>query len=81
MAQKKSPPNFENALAELEKLVERLEKDEITLESSLQDFERGIELTKACQKALDDAEQKVRLLTEESGQFKLDPFSDHDPET
>jgi exodeoxyribonuclease VII small subunit len=68
---KKTPP-FEEALAELESLVETLESGELPLEESLKTFERGVELTRNCQKALDDAEQKVRILSNESG--ATEPF-------
>jgi len=56
--------NFESAIAELESLVEEMEQGEISLEDSLKKFERGIELTQTCQKALQDAEQKVQILIE-----------------
>jgi len=69
-----SPPSFEQAIAELEALVDTLEKGELTLEESLAAFERGIGLTRACQKALDEAEQKVRILTEKSDTAELEPF-------
>ena len=63
MARKKTQAlDFEAALSELEALVERMEHGDATLEASLQDFERGIELTRACQAALADAEQKVQIL-------------------
>jgi len=70
-----SPLNFEIALQELEALVERMEKGEISLEDSLRDFERGIELTRACQKALQEAEQKVQILVEKDGRLTLEPFA------
>ncbi|MEO6696374.1 MAG: exodeoxyribonuclease VII small subunit [Gammaproteobacteria bacterium] len=73
----KKPPsslNFEQALHELEALVERMEQGEISLEDSLKDFERGIELTRTCQKALQVAEQKVQILMEKNGQTKIEPF-------
>ena len=41
---------------------------------SLKDFERGIALTRACQKALAEAEQKVKILTQKNGQEELQPF-------
>jgi exodeoxyribonuclease VII small subunit len=72
----KSPPSFEQALTELESLVDTLEKGELTLEESLAAFERGIGLTRTCQKALDEAEQKVRILTEKSAEAELEPFED-----
>lgn len=72
---KKQPLNFESALKELETLVERMEKGEISLEQSLKDFERGIELTRTCQKALKEAEQKVQILMEKDGQADVQTFN------
>lgn len=72
---KKQPVNFEEALKELETLVERMEKGEVSLEDSLKDFERGIALTRACQQALQEAEQKVHILMEKDGQTSIEPFS------
>lgn len=56
--------NFEAAIAELESLVEEMEQGDISLEESLKKFERGIELTRTCQQALQEAEQKVQMLIE-----------------
>lgn len=64
----KKQPNFESALAELETLVETLEQGDISLEESLKLFERGVTLTRNCQKALQEAEQKVQILLEKSGE-------------
>ena len=61
---KKKTSDFEATLAELETLVDEMEHGDISLEDSLKKFERGIELTRTCQKALQDAEQKVRMLVE-----------------
>jgi exodeoxyribonuclease VII small subunit len=55
-------PDFEAALAELEEIVARLEQGELPLEESLRQFERGVVLTRLCQKALGDAERKIRVL-------------------
>jgi exodeoxyribonuclease VII small subunit len=57
--------DFESSLEELESLVEKLEKGDLPLEESLKEFERGIALTRNCQKELKEAEQKVRILTEQ----------------
>ncbi len=54
---------FEQALAALEELVERMEGGDLSLEESLQSFERGVRLSHTCQKALKTAEQKVEILT------------------
>ncbi len=74
MARKPKSFNFEKSLAELETLVETMENGEISLEDSLKHFERGISLTRACQKALEEAEQKVKILMEKDGQASLAPF-------
>ena len=60
---KKSPvASFENSLNELETLVEQMENGNLSLEETLQHFERGVQLTNLCQKALSEAEQKVETL-------------------
>lgn len=59
-------PDFESSLAELEDLVERMEAGDITLEESLKHFERGISLTRLCQQALKQAEQKVQILIKDN---------------
>ena len=76
MPRKKSATLFEDSLAELEQLVEKMEQGDITLEESLKSFERGVALTRTCQKALQEAEQKVQLLLEKDGQQTLEPFTD-----
>lgn len=64
---KQKTVDFESALEELETLVERMETGEASLEDSLKDFERGIELTRGCQSALTEAEQKVEILLKKDG--------------
>ena len=59
--------DFESSLDELEGLVERMEQGDNSLEDSLKDFERGIELTRNCQTALNEAEQKVQILLQKDG--------------
>lgn len=73
---KKAQPNlsFEEALNELESLVEKMEGDEISLEDSLKSFERGVVLTRTCQEALKSAEQKVQILTGAGDDTGLEPF-------
>lgn len=57
-------PDFEAALEELEALVERMEGGALSLDESLAAFERGIHLTRRCQQALSEAEQRVQVLLE-----------------
>lgn len=73
---KKKIPSFEDSLAELEQIVTQLEQGDIPLEESLKAFEQGVILTRICQKALQEAEQKVQILTEQNGTQSLEPFTD-----
>ena len=76
MTAKKNPPlSFETALVELENLVGQLEQGELTLEDSLQHFERGIALVRSCRNTLREAEQKVEQLIERNGRLETAPFT------
>lgn len=66
MARKPKAVDFEKALAELEQQVHLLESGELSLEDALKSFETGIRLTRECQQALTEAEQKVQLLLEKA---------------
>ena len=68
--------DFEKALEELETLVETMEQGEMSLEDSLKYFERGVELTRQCQTALKNAEQKVQILINKSEQAELEAFEE-----
>ena len=77
------PPasDFERSLAELEAIVDKLEQGDLSLDESLQHFERGVQLTRICQSALKQAEQKVEILLRKSGtpdQFEAAPFDADD---
>ncbi len=72
---RKSPLNFEANLGELERLVERMERGDLTLEDSLQQFEHGIQLIRACQQALQAAEQKVQVLMRDERGEHLEEFA------
>lgn len=76
MTKKKTTPSFEDSLVELEQLVNRLERGDISLEESLLSFERGVNLTRICQKALQEAEQKVQILIDKNGSQALESFAD-----
>lgn len=78
MTKKDDSFNFEASLNELEKLVDALENGDLSLEQSLQDFERGINLTRACQTALTDAQQKVQILLTEDQQQTLADYKPSD---
>ncbi len=65
---------FEQALNELESLVEQLESGELSLDQSLKQFKRGVELTRRCQGILDLAQQTVEQLLENNDESSAVPF-------
>jgi exodeoxyribonuclease VII small subunit len=74
MARKKTAVDFEQSLGSLQALVERLESGDLSLEESLAAFEQGVALTRDCQQALSQAEQKVQQLMENNGELRIEPF-------
>ena len=70
---------FESSLKELESIVNKLEKGELSLEESLKLYEQGIKLVKFCSSQLDAAEKKIEILQKElNGQMKTVPFEEDD---
>lgn len=74
MARDSETPDFEQALAELEQLVETLEHGDLPLDEALRRFERGVELTRHCQSALKAAQQRVEILLRRNGEPESAPF-------
>ncbi|RMG54609.1 MAG: exodeoxyribonuclease VII small subunit [Acidobacteria bacterium] len=72
---------FEASLKELEEIVEQLESGDLPLEKSLELFERGIALTRACQRRLDEAERKVEMLIQQGGEYATVPFEESESKT
>jgi exodeoxyribonuclease VII small subunit len=68
MPTKQPTPNLENSLTELEQLVTKMEKGQLTLEDSMSEFEKGIHLIKQCQTTLKNAEQKVKNLSKDNNE-------------
>jgi len=66
--------NLEKALTDLEELVEELESGDLPLEKAMKKFEEGIKLTRGCQAALKEAEQKVEILLKSAGGENLKEF-------
>jgi len=66
--------DFEQALGELEAVVEKLEHGDLALEEALKQFERGIELARACQESLKQAEQKVEILLKKTDDAEPQAF-------
>lgn len=71
-------PDFEKALEELESLIEQLESGELNLDQSLQQFKRGVELTRHCQGVLEQAQQIVEQLIEPDDESSATPFERED---
>lgn len=73
-----TPPSpvaqFETSLDELEQLVQKMEKGDLTLDDSLAAYERGVSLYRQCQGALEQAEQRVRLLSDPADPDSGQPF-------
>ncbi|MDH3622192.1 MAG: exodeoxyribonuclease VII small subunit [Gammaproteobacteria bacterium] len=70
--------NLEKSLADLEELVEELESGDLPLEKAMKKFEEGIKLTRGCQTALKEAEQKVEILLKSAGGEDLEDFEVED---
>ena len=77
MGKQSKGDSFEATLEELETIVAKLEGGDLPLEQSLELFERGVQLSRQCQKRLDEAERKVEILVKgEGGEIKALPFED-----
>ena len=70
---------FEKSLRELEMIVEKMEAGDQPLETSLKDFERGMELTHQCRESLRKAELRVQELLEKAVDAEDASFEDEDP--
>ena len=75
----KKPLNLEKSLSGLESLVEELEGGELPLDKAMKKFEEGVKLTRECQAALKEAEQKVEILLQDAdGEESLQEFDSDD---
>jgi len=74
----KQKAGFEQALGELEALIEQLESGELSLDQSLKQFKRGVELTRHCQGILDQAQQVVEQLIDPDDESSAVPFERSD---
>ena len=77
MAAARRPNEFEKAFQNLEKIVQRLESEELPLDESLQLFEEGVRLSRFCHQRLEEVEKKIELiLADAKGQPVVEPFED-----
>ena len=68
---------FEEALKKLEKIVEDLEKGDLTLDEALKKYQEGIELSRACSQRLESAKKKIEVISKnKKGEFELKPLED-----
>ncbi|HEX2710750.1 MAG TPA: exodeoxyribonuclease VII small subunit [Candidatus Acidoferrales bacterium] len=68
-------PDFERSLARLEELVRRLESANLSLDEAMKLFEEGVELSRECQKQLEEAEGRVEILLKKAdGKVVAEPF-------
>ena len=79
MARKPKEAGFETTLAELEELVARMEAGDLPLDEALRSFERGVQLTRECQAALQAAQQRVQVLTQTAAGPTLEDFAPDGP--
>ncbi|HEX7720365.1 MAG TPA: exodeoxyribonuclease VII small subunit [Woeseiaceae bacterium] len=63
----KKPLNLEKSLEQLESLIDELESGDLPLDTAMKKFEEGVRLTRSCQSALKDAEQRVEILLKSTG--------------
>jgi exodeoxyribonuclease VII small subunit len=73
---KKTPLKFEDTISQLEALISKMDEEGVSLEDTLAAFEQGINCTREAQRTLEQAEQRVRLLTEKGGDRVDEPFLD-----
>ena len=70
-----NPQTFESSLEELERIVRELERGDLPLEKSLELFEQGVKLSRACQERLSEAERRIEILTRDNhGRPTIRPF-------
>jgi exodeoxyribonuclease VII small subunit len=78
MPQKSKTVDFEKQLKELESLVAKLESGELSLDEALQAYEKGIALTRECQAALDEAQNRIQIVLEKDGVISSEPLDSAD---
>ncbi len=72
--------SFEESLTELEGIVEKLEKGQLSLDESLMLFEKGIKLVRECNDKLKKAHQRVEQLIDENGELRTEKFEVEEPD-
>jgi exodeoxyribonuclease VII small subunit len=70
----KPAASFENGLQELEKIVKEMEGADLPLERALELFEKGMRLSEACRKQLEEAETRIEVLVRKGNKIQAEPF-------
>ena len=79
-SKKTKAPDFEKSLNELEKIVDRMEQGDQSLDEMIKDFEKGMLLSQSCQKSLDEAQLKVEKLVKKHGGYALEDVDESEDE-
>ena len=66
--------DFEKSMEELENIVTNLEKGDLNLDESVEEFEKGMKISKECNKTLEEAEKKITILVNQEGEIKEENF-------
>lgn len=77
---KNEEQKFETALIELEKIVDKLENEDIDLDESIKIYEEGVLLANFCSKKLNEVKTKISILVEKNGVKQLEPFDNSEEE-
>lgn len=72
-------PDFEYSLARLEEIVGKLESANLSLDEAMKLFEEGVQLSRDCQKYLEQAEGKVEILLKKAGEAQVEEFGADEP--
>lgn len=72
---KKDDLNFEDVLKNLEEITNKLEKEQLSLDETVNLFEKGTELSKKCNEILENAEKRITILLNENGEIKEESFT------
>ena len=67
--------NFEKKMKQLEEIVKKLETGELNLDDSVLEFEKGIKLSKECNKVLEETEKKISILINKNGELEEEKFN------
>ena len=70
--------NFEQAMEDLEKIANELEKGDLDLDTSVSKFEEGMELSKKCNEILENAEKKITILLQKDGELVEEDFTSNE---